>query len=84
MPREGNCINVPEDLEDLVNFRITREQGLACAHLGKDATDGPHIDAGRVLTTTQQNFGRTVPQCDDLVGISTERNTKGAGETEIC
>lgn len=77
-------MNVPEDLEDLVNLRITGEQGLACAHLGEDTTDRPHIDTGRVLTTAKQDLRRTIPQCDDLVGVSAEWNTKGASETEIC
>src|SRR2546421_12244318 len=27
---------IPEDFEDLVDFRVTREQWLAGAHLGKD------------------------------------------------
>ena len=78
-----NGHNSPEDLEDLVNLRVTREEGLSCAHLGKDATDGPHVDASRVLTSTQENLGGSVPQGDDLVGVCAQRNTKGAGKTEI-
>ena len=43
--------DIPENLEDLVNLRISREQWLASAHFCKDATDRPHIDARGVLTT---------------------------------
>lgn len=73
----------PEDLEDLVNLRVAREERLSCAHLGKDATNGPHVNASRVLASTQENLGGSVPQSDDLVGVCAQRNTKGAGKTEI-
>jgi hypothetical protein len=58
--------HVPEDLEDLVDLRVTGEQGLAGAHLGEDGADGPHIDTGGVLAASKQNFGGAVPQCNDL------------------
>ena len=57
---------VPEDLEDLVNLRVTREERLAGAHFGEDATDRPHVDACAVLTSTEENFGSAVPEGDDL------------------
>jgi hypothetical protein len=43
----------PEDLEDLVNLRVTREEWLARAHLGEDAADRPHVDASGVLPATE-------------------------------
>lgn len=52
---------LPEDLEDLVNLRVTREQRLACAHFGEDAADRPHIYTGRVLSSTEKDLRRTVP-----------------------
>lgn len=58
--------HVPEDLEDLINFRITREQGLAGAHLCKDSTARPHVDTGGILTTAEENLGRAIPECHDL------------------
>ncbi len=37
----------PEDLEDLVNLGISREQWMASHnHLRKDAPHGPHVDTG--------------------------------------
>jgi hypothetical protein len=65
-------MNVPEDLENLVNFRVAWEEWLLGTHLCKDATHGPHVDAGRVLAASEQNFWCTIPQSDDLVDISTE------------
>ena len=35
----GGCAEDTEDLEDLVDFRVARKEGLAGAHLGEDATN---------------------------------------------
>jgi hypothetical protein len=59
-------VDLLEDFEDLIDFRITREERLASDHLGKNAANGPHIDTSRVLTSTKQNLRRTVPESDDL------------------
>lgn len=58
--------NLPEDFEDLINLRVAREKWLARAHLSKNGTDGPHINAGRVLTSTEQDLWRPIPQCNNL------------------
>jgi hypothetical protein len=79
----GNYVDAPENLEDFVNLGIAREQGLARAHLGEDAADGPHVDACRVLATAEQDFGRAIPQGDDLVRVGAQGHAKGAGETKI-
>ena len=80
MSGEGDA---PEDLEDLVNFRVTSEQRLARAHFSEDAANGPHINTGRVLATTEQNLRGAVPQRNDLVGVGAEGHTKGSRESEI-
>lgn len=37
--------DIPEDLEDLVDFRITGEQRMSAHdHFGEDTTNRPHID----------------------------------------
>jgi hypothetical protein len=74
---------MPEDLEDLVNLRVTGEQRLARAHLSEDTAHRPHVDASRVLSTAEQDLRRTVPQSDHLVGVCAERDTKSAGEPEV-
>lgn len=38
--------DLPEDLEDLIDFRVTREQWLSGAHFRKDAAYRPHIHTG--------------------------------------
>src|SRR5690242_19283230 len=75
--------NVPEDLEDLVNLGIARKQRLARAHLGEDASHRPHVNSGRVLAATGQDFGCAVPESDNLVGVGAKRDTKGARETKV-
>jgi hypothetical protein len=79
----GRCAENAEDLEDLVDLRVAREKRLASSHLGEDAADGPHVDTSRVLATAKQNLGRAVPEGDDFVSVSAERNTKGASQTKI-
>lgn len=72
-----------EDLEDLVDLGVAWEERFAGGHLGEDAANGPHVDTSGVLTTTEQNFWRAVPESDDLVSVSAERNTECAGQTKI-
>lgn len=79
----GRSAEDAEDLEDLVNLGVTWEEGLAGSHLGEDAADGPHVDTSGVLAATEQDFGRAVPESDDLVSVSAERNTESAGQTKI-
>lgn len=67
IPEGGGIVDLLEDFEDLVDFRVAREERLAGAHLCKDGTDGPHIDACGVLTTAEEDFWCSVPKCDDLV-----------------
>lgn len=59
-------MDVLEDLEDLVDFRVTREQRFPCTHLREDGSDGPHVDAGGVLSATQENLWGTIPKGDNL------------------
>ena len=75
--------DIPEDLEDLINFRVAGEERLASAHFSEDAPDGPHVDAGRVLTTAEQDLGGAVPERDDLVGVGPERDAKSAGQSKV-
>jgi len=75
--------NSPEDLEDLINLRITGEEGLPRAHFSENAPHRPHVNAGRILTTAEQDLRGAVPEGDDLVGVGAKGDAEGAGETEI-
>lgn len=59
--------SIPEDLENLVNFRIAGEQWLAGTHLSKDSAARPHVDAGGILTAAEKNLRRAVPKSDNLI-----------------
>ena len=79
----GGSAQDAEDLEDLIDLGIAWEERLAGRHLGEDAADRPHVDASRVLTTTEKNLRCAVPESDDFVCVSAERDTECAGQTEI-
>ncbi|KAH3668729.1 hypothetical protein OGAPHI_002483 [Ogataea philodendri] len=72
-----------EDLEDLVDLRVSGKQRLAVGHLCKNASNRPHIHACRVLFTTKQDLWTSVPQSDNLVSVRTQRDAKRSGKTEI-
>jgi hypothetical protein len=39
---------------------------MAREELGKDASNGPDINRGRVIARAEQNLWSAVPKCDDL------------------
>ena len=56
-----------ENLEDLVNFRVAREQRLPLhRHLRIYAANRPHVDACRVVARAKEDFGSTIPEGHDL------------------
>ncbi len=52
---------LPEDLEDLIDFGVAREERPPSTHLGENAADRPHVDASRILSSSEKDLGRTVP-----------------------
>ena len=72
-----------EDLEDLIDFRVAGEQRVSHGHFGKDASDGPHVNGGAVVTRSKQNLGRTVPEGNHFVRVGAERDTESTSKTKI-
>lgn len=72
-----------KDLKDFVNLAITREQRFAVDHFAKDTTNGPHIYASRVLTSTEKNFGSSVPQGNDFMSVGTKRDAKSTSKAKV-
>jgi hypothetical protein len=64
--RAGETRNAPEDPEDLVDLRVSWEEGLPHDHLGEDTPHGPHVERCRVVSGSEQDLGSSVPQGDDL------------------
>jgi hypothetical protein len=59
------------------------EQRSSGSHFGEDAANTPDVNGTRVSRCAEENLRRSVPQCDDLVGVHADRNTEGARQTEI-
>jgi hypothetical protein len=70
----------------LLHFGLSREDGLLVEKLSENAANGPHVDMRSVLLRTKQKLGRSIPQCDDIVGIARTVIgvlNDGTGETKI-
>ena len=72
-----------ENLENLVDFRVTHKEGFPLDHLSEDAPCWPQIDAKTVRLLPKQDFRTSVPKCDDFVRIGLNWETKGASEPKI-
>ena len=58
------------------------EDGSEREQFGEDAADGPHVDGGGVVSRSEEEFGRSVPDCyDDFVAA--EEGVEGFIE-EAC
>ena len=80
------CSQRPEDLEELVDLRVAREQGPIHHNLSEDAADRPHVNGRRVLLQTEaepQAISQKMPVnhawgvlvfLQDLWGAGPERN----------
>jgi hypothetical protein len=66
-----DIILIPKYLENLINFRITREQWSSLhRHFGENTTHRPHINGGGIMTRTQKDFRCSIPEGYDLTIIS--------------
>lgn len=72
-----------ENLEDLVDLAVAREQRLLRRHLRENAPHAPHVHAGAVLSAAEQDLWRAVPQRDDFVGVGAQGDAEGAREPEV-
>lgn len=74
---------LPENMKQLLELRVTREQSLPSNHLSENATNGPHVDSSGVMSGTKKHLGSPIPESNNLVGIAFERNGEGASEAKI-
>ena len=77
------CSQNFKNLEYLIDLRISHEQRSTLNHLGEDAASGPSVNSERVSLLTEEDFGASVPECDDFVSISLNGKTESAGESKI-
>jgi hypothetical protein len=52
-------------------------------HFGKDTSYTPNIDGCRIFATSQQDVRCSIPQGDDFVRITSDRNPKSPGQSKI-
>mmetsp|Transcript_12514 Transcript_12514/g.24006 ORF Transcript_12514/g.24006 Transcript_12514/m.24006 type:complete len:289 (+) Transcript_12514:217-1083(+) len=72
-----------ENLVELVNFGITREQRTLGDHLHENSSDSPNIDGRSIGLLSEQDFGRTVPERDNFVRQGTNRRAKRTRESKV-
>lgn len=72
-----------EDLEDLVNLRISTEKRFLLHKLSEDAANGPDVHSQTVLLLSQQHFRCAVPESLDFVSERLDGETEGASESKI-
>ena len=77
------CSQNFKNLEDLINLRISHEERSTLDHLSEDAASGPSVYSKRVCLLTEKDFRASIPECDDLVGVSLDRKAKCAGQSKI-
>ena len=71
-------------MKQLLELGVARKESLTPCHLSKDATDGPDINGGGVMSGSKKNLRSPVPESNDLVRVALERNGEGASESKIC
>jgi len=55
-----------EDAVELVDLGVTWEEWLLGDELSENATDGPHVNADRVMLASEEDFRGTVPEGNNL------------------
>ena len=73
-----------EDFEDLVDFRVTREQCPPLSHLRKDTSNRPYVHRGRILFLAEEYFRSPVPEGNNFMSVSFNGQPKGSCQAEVC
>ena len=72
-----------EDLEDLVDFRVSVEERPLLNHFCEYAANSPDIHTQTVLFLSQKHFGSPVPKRLDFMSKSLDGDTKRPSKSEI-
>jgi hypothetical protein len=76
-------LNLPEDAEDLIDFRVSLEKGPLVHHLSKDAGNRPNIHRARVSLASEKDFWSPIPEGHYLMSVSAQRHSEGTSQTKI-
>mmetsp|Transcript_19739 Transcript_19739/g.35579 ORF Transcript_19739/g.35579 Transcript_19739/m.35579 type:complete len:262 (-) Transcript_19739:1141-1926(-) len=72
-----------EDEFQLMGLVSSLEKSRSTEHFGNDTSDTPHVNLGCVFNTSQEEFGWSVPQGDNLVGKTFHFRVPASGESPI-
>jgi hypothetical protein len=72
-----------ENLENLINLRVTHKKRPALNHLSKDASSGPKVNTQSICLLAEQNFGAAVPEGNDFMSVRFNWESKSAGKAKI-
>mmetsp|Transcript_56948 Transcript_56948/g.180181 ORF Transcript_56948/g.180181 Transcript_56948/m.180181 type:complete len:344 (+) Transcript_56948:281-1312(+) len=72
-----------EDVQELLQLRVAREERGLARHLRKDAPHAPHVHGGGVVGGAEQDLGGAVPQGHDLVGVGFDGHGEGAAQAKV-
>jgi hypothetical protein len=73
----------PEDLEELVNFRVTGKQWSLGEHLSDDAANAPHVHGQGICSTAKEDLRRAVPKSDHLVSEGADGWNESSRQTKV-
>mmetsp|Transcript_24937 Transcript_24937/g.53862 ORF Transcript_24937/g.53862 Transcript_24937/m.53862 type:complete len:284 (-) Transcript_24937:214-1065(-) len=79
----GRAQKIAHHLELLELIRRGHQRSVE-DEFSKDATDGPHVDCEAVCCGTQQEFRRSVPECNDASGVFAFGGLDRAREAEVA
>ena len=72
-----------ENFEDLVDLGVSHEKWPTLDHFREDAACGPQIDTKTVCFLPEQDLWAPIPECNDLVRVRFDWQTKGSCQTEV-
>ena len=76
--------NKPENVKQLLELGISGEQCLPSNHFSEDASHGPHVDGGGIVSGAKQNLRSSVPERDNFMSVALERNSESTAKAQIC
>ena len=62
---ETGCLT---HLTQLFNFVLALKQRMSCQKFAKDASQAPHVDRRIVIWCPEEEFWRSIPECDYELG----------------
>mmetsp|Transcript_9008 Transcript_9008/g.26205 ORF Transcript_9008/g.26205 Transcript_9008/m.26205 type:complete len:292 (+) Transcript_9008:498-1373(+) len=72
-----------EDLEELVDLRVARQERALRGALGEDRANGPHVHGRRVGLAAHEDLRRAVPERHHLVRQRPDGRAESAREAEV-